>query len=92
MFRLFSVSNILNFKSIKLKGDSGGPLICLKDDSWVQFGIVSYYAYYCGASGWPGVFTDVHFYRDWIIKNAGGKEKFGKIAFNTVFLKSYKLL
>ena len=68
------LQNIPNLKLINLKGDSGGPLVCLKGDSWVQFGIVSYYAGLCGSSGRPGVFTDVHFYRDWILDTAGGNK------------------
>ncbi|XP_037931971.1 cationic trypsin-like [Teleopsis dalmanni] len=45
------------------QGDSGGPLIC---DKFLS-GIVSF-GYECGV-GYPGVYADVAFYRDWVLQN-----------------------
>ena len=49
-----------------LQGDSGGPLVCEFNNSWVQVGIVSW-GIGCGRRGYPGVYTEVSFYKDWII-------------------------
>ncbi|XP_045713212.1 serine protease 44-like [Phyllostomus hastatus] len=48
------------------QGDSGGPLVCEFKDSWVQVGIVSW-GFGCGRKKYPGVYTDVSFYKDWVI-------------------------
>ncbi|XP_057560583.1 serine protease 44-like [Hippopotamus amphibius kiboko] len=48
------------------QGDSGGPLVCEFNDSWVQVGIVSW-GIGCGRIGYPGVYTEVSFYKDWVI-------------------------
>uniref|UniRef100_A0A8C6E674 Peptidase S1 domain-containing protein n=1 Tax=Moschus moschiferus TaxID=68415 RepID=A0A8C6E674_MOSMO len=48
------------------QGDSGGPLVCEFNNSWVQVGIVSW-GVGCGRSGYPGVYTEVSFYKDWLI-------------------------
>nr|XP_031326033.1 serine protease 44 isoform X2 [Camelus dromedarius] len=48
------------------RGDSGGPLVCQCNDSWVQVGIVSW-AVRCGIKEVPAVYTDVRFYKDWVI-------------------------
>ncbi|KAB7500707.1 Trypsin-1 [Armadillidium nasatum] len=45
--------------------DNGGPLIC---ENYLA-GIVSW-GYYCGLSGYPGVYTEVSYYIDWIKSNA----------------------
>ncbi|CAO1432824.1 unnamed protein product [Diamesa tonsa] len=49
------------------KGDSGGPLAVLRSDGTpVLIGIVSHgYSVFCEL-GYPGVFTDVHSFLDWI--------------------------
>lgn len=46
------------------QGDSGGPLVI----KGRQAGIVSW-GYGCAVKGYPGVYTEVASYRDWISKN-----------------------
>ncbi|KAI5928988.1 putative serine protease 42 [Manis javanica] len=48
------------------QGDSGGPLVCDFNSTWVQVGIVSW-GIGCGRRGYPGVYTEVSFYKDWLI-------------------------
>ncbi|XP_049496373.1 serine protease 44-like [Panthera uncia] len=48
------------------KGDSGGPLVCEFNETWVQVGIVSW-GIGCGRRNFPAVYTEVSFYRDWVI-------------------------
>lgn len=55
------------------QGDSGGPLqapgIYNNYPHFVQYGIVSYGHRSCGVDGYPGVYTKVSFYIDWILDN-----------------------
>ncbi|XP_069044036.1 uncharacterized protein [Lepisosteus oculatus] len=46
-------------------GDTGGPLICQQDSSWVQAGVVSS-RQGCARSSLPDVYTRVSQYKDWI--------------------------
>ncbi|ELK10170.1 Testis serine protease 2 [Pteropus alecto] len=48
------------------QGDSGGPLVCEFNKTWVQVGIVSW-GIGCGRREFPGVYTEVSFYKDWVI-------------------------
>ncbi|CAH2045489.1 unnamed protein product, partial [Iphiclides podalirius] len=54
-------------------GDSGGPLMYPGRTAvglrYVQRGIVSYGSKRCGVGGFPGVYTNVAFYMDWILDN-----------------------
>ena len=56
------------------KGDSGGPLMVKDNGKFYLIGIVSYGAddkangIYC-KRGYPGIFTDVSRYDDWIAKS-----------------------
>ncbi|XP_015171119.1 PREDICTED: serine protease easter-like [Polistes dominula] len=52
-------------------GDSGGPLqwptLLGRESRYVQYGIVSFGMRNCGTSGYPGVYTNVKYYMDWIL-------------------------
>ncbi|XP_069397176.1 serine protease 42-like [Delphinus delphis] len=47
-------------------GDSGDPLVCQYNTTWVQIGIVSW-GVSCGCKISPGVFTDTAFYTKWLV-------------------------
>ena len=47
-------------------GDSGGPVLQWIKDRWEQMGIVSYGEEGCGSRGYPGVYTRVAYFHDWI--------------------------
>ena len=50
-------------------GDSGGPLMRqVQGSNWYLEGIVSF-GNRCGLEGWPGVYTKVSEYTDWIQAN-----------------------
>jgi len=53
-------------------GDSGGPLQAAgiyngRSVRIVQYGVVSYGLKQCGTEGFPGVYTRVAYYMDWIL-------------------------
>ncbi|BES98910.1 serine protease [Nesidiocoris tenuis] len=50
------------------QGDSGGPLMFPKDGHYYLIGIVSS-GYHCAEEGFPGVYTRVTKYVDWIVDN-----------------------
>jgi len=54
------------------RGDSGGPLMGLSPDKsettrWMIAGIVSFGPSPCGMKDWPGVYTRVAEYSEWIV-------------------------
>lgn len=53
------------------RGDSGGALMGQSPatNNWMVVGIVSYGPSPCGTQGWPGVYTRVGAYIDWILSN-----------------------
>ncbi|XP_045483874.1 CLIP domain-containing serine protease 2-like [Pieris rapae] len=61
-----------DFKKDSCNGDSGGPLMMKANyngvNSYVQYGIVSKGPIQCGSS-FPGIYTDVREYVDWILDN-----------------------
>ncbi|MCI4384886.1 hypothetical protein PGIGA_G00043990 [Pangasianodon gigas] len=61
------------------QGDSGGPLVIKQGSQWIQAGIVSF-GKECALPGYPGVYTRVSQYQDWInqiiITNQPGFIKF----------------
>lgn len=49
-------------------GDSGGPLMRKISNSWVLEGVVSF-GNRCGLENWPGIYTRVSEYEQWIKRN-----------------------
>ncbi|KAL6476829.1 hypothetical protein MHYP_G00153280 [Metynnis hypsauchen] len=50
------------------QGDSGGPMVIKQDSGWTQVGIVSF-GHNCAEPNFPGVYTRVSQYQDWINAN-----------------------
>nr|CAH7735497.1 unnamed protein product [Callosobruchus chinensis] len=53
------------------RGDSGGPLMSYEqngaDQNWYAVGVVSFGPSPCGMENWPGVYTRVGSYMQWIV-------------------------
>ncbi len=56
------------------QGDSGGPMIVrdTEDTNWLLAGITSW-GYGCAEAGYPGVYTRVSYFEDWICTNTNGE-------------------
>jgi len=52
------------------QGDSGGPLLYVYNGKTYLVGLVSW-GEGCALYGYPGIYTDVNYYRNWITTNAG---------------------
>ena len=57
---------------LTLQGDSGGPLHASIGGQMFQIGVVSY-GDGCGRAGYPGVYTRISSYKDWIRQTTGGQ-------------------
>ncbi len=55
------------------QGDSGGPMVVLAtdDETYLQVGVVSW-GYGCAEAGYPGVYSRVSYFIDWICTNTNG--------------------
>ncbi len=55
------------------QGDSGGPMVVrdVDDTDWLLAGITSW-GYGCAEVGYPGVYTRVSYFEDWICTNTDG--------------------
>ena len=65
IYVVICIKNIFNWRMCLLQGDSGGPLVVDGE----QVGVVSW-GRRCGDPKYPGIYTEVAAYIDWISKNA----------------------
>ena len=71
--------DLINGKTDTCGGDSGGPLVCKSGFSgYVMTGVVSYGPRICGTPDYPGIYTRVGYFLDWIKDNM---EKSGTIIY-----------
>jgi len=53
--------------SNRFQGDSGGPLMFFIKNQYYLMGIVSRGPKICGEPGYPGIYTRVSYFMDWIV-------------------------
>ncbi|CAG9788071.1 unnamed protein product [Diatraea saccharalis] len=51
-------------------GFGGAPLLLMRNNVYVQVGIVSFGSENCGSEGVPSVYTNIAHYHDWIVSNS----------------------
>ncbi|XP_063145561.1 ovochymase-2 [Candoia aspera] len=62
-------------------GDSGGPLVCpAKDSSYYTLNGIISWGFGCGRKGYPGVYTNVAAFADWISQYILGKTNSSSMA------------
>ena len=69
-----TLTDIVTFQYVclALQGDSGGPLVYLESDGiYTEVGIVSFGSSAGCTRGYPGAFTRVTSYLDWISSTTG---------------------
>lgn len=69
------------------QGDSGGPLVC---DEKILVGITSN-GRECALPNFPGIYTEVFAYRNWIQKNSGNFPEISILLVMTSMFFSLKL-
>jgi len=57
----------LNDKSL-FQGDSGGPMMFFIKNQYYLMGVVSRGPKLCGEPGYPGIYTRVSCFTDWIVR------------------------
>ncbi|XP_021067433.1 serine protease 38 [Mus pahari] len=61
---MLCAADIKNMKNV-CEGDSGSPLVCKQNQTWLQIGIVSW-GRGCAQPLYPGVFANVSYFLSWI--------------------------
>ncbi|XP_055449935.1 serine protease 38 [Psammomys obesus] len=67
---MFCAGDVTNSKTVKnvCEGDSGSPLVCKLNETWLQIGIVSW-GRGCAQPLYPGVFANITYFLNWIHYN-----------------------
>lgn len=52
------------------RGDAGDPLVCVGSGRPYLCGIFSWGHSICGEPDFPGVYTEIQYFTDWILSNA----------------------
>ena len=49
------------------RGDSGGPIVCSREGYWFLMGATSWSLGGCADSGYPGVYANIFYFKNWIV-------------------------